>query len=153
MRSGPFAAMSTDCPRTFLGYRLSGTKFGDRWPPIQFVILATQQIPRGVNNMKSSLQWPKEFRGSRLRCLMLSSLSEIHVAKSLSDFIWPHALVETTDVWRPRGFLDPKEPELCDTEEFASRGLRSIAVLVAGYYERSEDTCLGYRGHMYDSWL
>ena len=49
---------------------------------------------------------------------MLSSLSEIHVAKSLSDLIWPHGLVEATDVWRPRGFLDPKEPELCDTDEF-----------------------------------
>jgi len=49
---------------------------------------------------------------------MLSSLSEMHVAKSLSDLIWPHAVVQPSDVWRPRGFLDPKEPELFDTGEF-----------------------------------
>ena len=61
---------------------------------------------------------PREFRGSRLRCLMLSSLSEARVARSLSELVWPHALVRPTDFWRPRGFLDPKETELCGTNEF-----------------------------------
>ena len=51
---------------------------------------------------------------------MMTSLSEIHVAKSLSDLVWPHALVRPEDVWRPRGFLNPKEPELCETDEFLS---------------------------------
>ena len=61
---------------------------------------------------------PREFRGSRLRCLMLSSLSETHVARSLSELVWPHALVRPSDIWRPRGFIDPKEAELCGTNEF-----------------------------------
>ena len=51
---------------------------------------------------------------------MMTSLSEIHVAKSLSDLVWPHALVRPNDLWRPRGFEDPKEPELCETDEFLS---------------------------------
>jgi len=49
---------------------------------------------------------------------MLSSLSQVHVARSLSELVWPHALVQPSDFWRPRAFLDPKEPELCETNEF-----------------------------------
>ena len=49
---------------------------------------------------------------------MLSSLSKVHVARSLSELIWPYALVGPKDFWRPQGFLDPKEPELCETNEF-----------------------------------
>lgn len=71
--------------------------------------------------MTSPLRWPREFRGSRLRCLMLSSLSEDQVANSLSELISPHATVQTTDFWRPRGFTDPSEPELCKTTEFLPR--------------------------------
>lgn len=71
--------------------------------------------------MKFPLNWSKELRGSRLRCLMLSPLSDSHVARSLSELVWLHALVQPSDFWRPRGFLDPKEPELCDTNEFLNR--------------------------------
>ena len=79
---------------------------------------ARMQSPPVVKSMTYPPHWPREFRGSRLRCLMLSSLSEVHVARSLSELVWPHALVRPSDFWRPRGFLDPKEPELCDTNAF-----------------------------------
>ena len=49
---------------------------------------------------------------------MLSCLSEAHVAGTLSDLVWPHDLVRSSDFGRPRGFLDPTEPELCETNEF-----------------------------------
>ncbi len=67
-----------------------------------------------------SLQ-PKDFKGSRLRCLMLSSLSNDQVANSLSELVSPYATVHTQDFWRPRGFIDPGEPELCKTTEFLPR--------------------------------
>ena len=49
---------------------------------------------------------------------MLTSRSEAQVANSLSELISPHATVQTHDFWRPRGFTDPKEPQLCNTNEF-----------------------------------
>lgn len=71
-------------------------------------------------NVGPQLQWPKEFRGSRLRCLVLSSLGVDQIARSLSELAWPHALVQPRAFWRPRGFLDAKEPEWCKTDEFLS---------------------------------
>ena len=49
---------------------------------------------------------------------MLSAVSEAQVTRSLSELVWPHALVRPSDFWRPRGFLGPKESELCKTNEF-----------------------------------
>ena len=49
---------------------------------------------------------------------MLSSLSDEQVAHSLTDLISPHTNIQTSDFWRPRGFTDPREPQLCNTNEF-----------------------------------
>jgi len=49
---------------------------------------------------------------------MLSSLSDEQVANSLTELVSPHAIVETHDFWRPRGFIDPGEPEISKTTEF-----------------------------------
>ena len=71
--------------------------------------------------MTSPLRWPREFRGSRLRCLMLSSLSDEQVANSLTELVSPHAIVKTHNFWRPRGFVHPQEPQLCKNTEFLSK--------------------------------
>ena len=60
----------------------------------------------------------KDFKGSRQRCLMLLSRFEAQVADSLTELVSPYATVQTSDFWRPRGFTDPAEPELCKTTEF-----------------------------------
>ena len=52
---------------------------------------------------------PKDFKGSRQRCLMLLSRSVEQVAVSLSELVSPYATVQTSDFWRPRGFIDPQE--------------------------------------------
>ena len=65
----------------------------------------------------------KDFKGSRQRCLMLTSRSVEQVAESLSELVSPHATVQTSDLWKPRGFTDPQEPQLCKTNEFLSRDI------------------------------
>jgi len=60
----------------------------------------------------------RELKGSRLRCLMLTSLAERQVAASLSRLIEPHGLVTTQDSWQPRGFLEAGEAQLGSAEAF-----------------------------------
>jgi hypothetical protein len=64
---------------------------------------------------------PKDFKGSRQRCLMLLSRPSALVTDSLSELVSPHATVETSDFWRPRGFTDPDEPQLCKTPGFLAQ--------------------------------
>ena len=52
---------------------------------------------------------------------MLLSRSDAQIADSLSELISPHATVQTHDFWKPRGFTDPKEPQLCNNTEFLSQ--------------------------------
>ena len=52
---------------------------------------------------------------------MLLSRSEAQVADSLAELVSSHATVQTSDFWRPRGFTDPQEPQLCKSTEFLSR--------------------------------
>lgn len=61
----------------------------------------------------------KDLKGSRLRCLMLTSLPRKKVAHYLTELIRPHGTVEhETDCWMPQGFLQPDEARLGETERF-----------------------------------
>jgi hypothetical protein len=67
---------------------------------------------------------PKEFKGSRLRCLQLTSLHNDGVAGFLTELVKPHAQVHPDGIWRPRGMLSPNEVELGRTAEFLSKQQR-----------------------------
>jgi hypothetical protein len=60
----------------------------------------------------------KELAGSRLRCLMATSLPRQQACQFLSELVRPFAEVSRDDVWMPRGFLDPDEAMLGVAERF-----------------------------------
>ena len=62
----------------------------------------------------------KDLRGSRLRCLMLTSLSREHVADALTDLVAPFASVGPEDHWMPGGFLRPDEAKLGEALDYLS---------------------------------
>jgi hypothetical protein len=66
----------------------------------------------------------REFKGSRLRCLMTTSLSRQAVASLLQELVTPYAKVTPEDTWRPRGFLDPDEARLGESPEFLTPEIR-----------------------------
>lgn len=64
----------------------------------------------------------KECAGSRLRCLMLTSLPKVQLARVLSELAAPFAHVRpNVDHWRPQGLLAPDEVELGKSPDFLSR--------------------------------
>jgi hypothetical protein len=60
----------------------------------------------------------REFKGSRLRCLLLTNNAPDYVADFLNSLVAPHAIVMPEDHWAPRGFLDPDEAKLGETLGF-----------------------------------
>jgi hypothetical protein len=62
----------------------------------------------------------RDFKGSRLRCLLLTNNAPDYVADFLNSLVSPHALVTTEDHWAPRGFLNPDEAKLEETPGFLS---------------------------------
>lgn len=60
----------------------------------------------------------REFKGSRLRCLLLTSQAATEVANFLTSLVAPHASVSPTDHWAPGGFLEPDEAKLEEMSEF-----------------------------------
>lgn len=63
----------------------------------------------------------KDLQGSRLRCLMLTSLSPASFASCLNALIAPHGTIApTTDYWMPLGFLAPSEAKIGQSEMFLS---------------------------------
>jgi hypothetical protein len=62
----------------------------------------------------------REFKGSRLRCLLLTSQAPNEVARFLTSLVAPHAEVISTDQWAPRGLLEPDEAKLGETIGFLS---------------------------------
>lgn len=71
---------------------------------------------------------PKDLRGSRLRCLMLTSLSRERVAQALTALVKPFALVSPKDFWMPGGFLKPDEAKLGETPGFLCAEHREMAM-------------------------
>jgi hypothetical protein len=67
----------------------------------------------------------KDLAGSRLRCLMLTSLPRGAIASALSSLVTPHAVVDPNrHHWRPKGFLDPEEAKLGECKEFLTPAIR-----------------------------
>lgn len=67
----------------------------------------------------------REFKGSRLRCLLLTSDAPTRVAAFLNVLAAPHARVTAEDLWAPRGFLQPDEVKLGETAEFLPEAVRA----------------------------
>lgn len=67
----------------------------------------------------------REFKGSRLRCLLLTNDSPNRVATFLNSLVAPHAQVSVEDRWAPRGFLQPDEAKLGETAGFVSEAGRA----------------------------
>ena len=68
----------------------------------------------------------REFKGSRLRCLLLTNNAPKDVAAFLNSLVAPHALVTTEDHWAPRGFLAPDEAQLGKTPGFLPEADREV---------------------------
>lgn len=63
----------------------------------------------------------KELRGSRLRCLMFTSMPRNYVANCLTELVQPFGVVDSTrDQWMPKGFLEPDEARLGEDSGFLS---------------------------------
>lgn len=63
----------------------------------------------------------RKLRGSRLRCLMLTSMPRQDVARTLTDLVAPFAVVHhDRDLWMPGGFKQPDEAKLGESACFLS---------------------------------
>lgn len=60
----------------------------------------------------------KDLKGSRLRCLMLTSMPRKRVAAILTRMIEPIGSVKPSDAWAPCGFLEPGEAEIGEHPSF-----------------------------------
>lgn len=54
----------------------------------------------------------RDLKGSKLRCLQLTALPGIDVARTLNELIEPCGEITKKDVWLPGGFLNPEEAQL-----------------------------------------
>jgi hypothetical protein len=66
----------------------------------------------------------REFKGSRLRCLIATSLADREVAAFLNSLVEPHARITVEDTWQPRGFLEGDEARLGEAVKFLAPGQR-----------------------------
>jgi hypothetical protein len=69
---------------------------------------------------------PRELKGSRLRCLVATSLGGREVARFLNGLVEPHAQVTTADAWQPHGFLNAGEARLGEAVRFLDAGQREV---------------------------
>jgi hypothetical protein len=61
----------------------------------------------------------KELKGSRLRCLIMTSGGKGRVAQNLQELIQHNGVVDSNlDTWAPGGFLEPKEVQLNHSIQF-----------------------------------
>ena len=68
---------------------------------------------------------PREFKGSRLRCLLLSHRPRRCVAEFLTALSGGNAQVSVEDKWAPDGFLSPNEAKLGVTPGFLPKTQRT----------------------------
>jgi hypothetical protein len=66
----------------------------------------------------------REFKGSRLRCLMATSLADREVAAFLNQLVQPYAQVSVEDSWQPRGLLEGDEARLGEAAAFLTADQR-----------------------------
>lgn len=62
----------------------------------------------------------REFKGSRLRCLLLTHRAPAEVAAFFQTLVVPYAEVGRTETWAPRGFLHSEEVKLGETAGYLS---------------------------------
>jgi len=68
---------------------------------------------------------PREFKGSRFRCLLSTHRSRQLVADFLTSLSDGDALVTEEDNWAPSGFLEPTEVRLGETPGFLDENQRA----------------------------
>lgn len=61
---------------------------------------------------------PREFRGSRFRCLLATSQIKPRISEWLNALVHPHASVSEHDIHMPAGFARPEEAKLGETRDF-----------------------------------
>ncbi len=61
---------------------------------------------------------PREFRGSRFRCLLATSLPKPKFVEWMNSLIQPFAEVTVGDKYMPEGFFQPDEAKLGETKGF-----------------------------------
>jgi hypothetical protein len=66
----------------------------------------------------------REFKGSRLRCLLLTTDAQAGVADFLNSLVAPHAAVTAQHHWAPRGLREPSEARLGETPSFLTKADR-----------------------------
>jgi hypothetical protein len=81
--------------------------------------------PQGASGPAPGRLWAtlpaRERRGSRARCIALTHGSDEVVARRLSAFVAPYALIDPArHHWMPRGFAAPEEAKLGDALRFLS---------------------------------
>jgi hypothetical protein len=91
----------------------------ERRPVAEFLRGGTgEQTPSDAPRTDKRTFLSREFKGSRLRCLMTTGLSSTAVARFLQGLVAPYAEVTPRDIWRPRGLLDPHEARLGESPDF-----------------------------------
>lgn len=68
----------------------------------------------------------RELAGSRLRCLIATSLSDVAMRQVLNDIVQPYAVVNQEHDWMPRGFIQSDEAMLGVTEKFLQPAKRQM---------------------------
>jgi len=91
--------------------------------PLQGRIIQTPKVQRmnraNCGDDQVVMFRKKELRGSRVRCLMLTSIPRHQVASILTRLIEPIGSVNSnSDKWAPGGFLNPEEPKLGENQLF-----------------------------------
>lgn len=76
-------------------------------------------------NENSIVFQKRDFKGSRFRCLLLTNGDKETIASFISDMVKPYAKLSPTDVWLPRGFIEPEEAKLGETTNILKKELRN----------------------------
>lgn len=68
-----------------------------------------------MKNQNNTLTFkPREFKGSRLRCLQITSQPAGKVRAFFNELVGEHAEIRDNDIWMPSGFLGPDESQLVE---------------------------------------
>jgi hypothetical protein len=118
----PFSFASSACPKPAVGLAARPHLFVPlpRWPLVYFVTESEEGHNWiTVSGDSRSLELKvRELRGSRLRCLMLTSMPPDEVAATLEALVSPFATVTREDHWMPGGFGRPEETRLDEPSAF-----------------------------------
>lgn len=80
----------------------------------------------GTNGERHAKLQEREFRGSRFRCLLATSLPKAKFVKWINSVVRPFAEINERDIYMPEGFCSPEEARLGETSKFLDAGKRRI---------------------------